>query len=271
MNDLAENNDLDDQNQDLDQDQDQEQEQEQENTGLTLADKAAEMGHQPLEDWVNNGGDADLWQTPETFLQLKPALTRLKDQGREIKRLKSENVTLTSIYSNQVDSLRQQLTQQRSEAVQEGDEAKFNQVQGQIDKLPTQTIVLHEPDSDLSPFMQNWNADPKNDWYRTNEVKQALANQRFTVYQQQGYSEEQTVVLMKQDVDRLVPDINHNRTNAPRAEGGSKPGNKPKANNPTMNDLTSEESRIWRSGHMMFKNEKEFLEMVAKSREDENE
>jgi len=222
MNEAAEN-----QDQELDQDldQEQEQEQEQEDIGTSLAAKAGEMGHQSKDDWVTNGGDPDLWQTPETFLQLKPALTRLKDQGREIKRLKSENESMTSIYSNQVDNLRQQLTTQRSEAVQEGDEVKFNQVQGQIDKLPTQN---QQPvGEELSPFMQAWNADAKNDWYRTNEVKQALANQRFSFYQQQGYSEQETVLLMKQDVDRLVPDINHNRNNAPRAEGGSKPGNKP--------------------------------------------
>lgn len=266
MNDLAENQDTDDQDQDQEQEQEQQQQQEQENAGLSVADKAASMGHQSQEDWVNNGGDADLWQSPETFLQLKPALTRLKDQGREIKRLNRENETLTSIYSNQVDNLRQQLTQQRTEAVQEGDEARFNQVQGQIDKLPAQTE--QSAGTELSPFMQAWNADPKNDWYQKSEVKQAVANERFIIYRQQGYSEEQTVTLMKQDVDRLVPDINHNRHNAPRAEGGSKPGNKPGPRQPTMKDLTPEESRIWRSGHMMFKDEKEFLAMVVKSREE---
>lgn len=272
MTELAENTDVDNDDQAQDQNQDQEgkqTQQEPEDQAQGAAAKAASMGHQSKEDWVKNGGDPFLWQPPEVFLQLKPALTRLKDQGRQIKNLKKENETLNAVYGHQVEHLRSQLNQQRDEAVQEADVVKVKQITEQIDKLPGTAQAPAQ--GQLSDELQAWNADPKNDWYRNDEAKQALADRRFILYKGQNYTDTDAIKLMEGDVARLFPDINQNRNNAPPSEGGSKPGNKPAASKITLNDLTATEASIWRHRPPnMWKNEAEFLAMVLKTREEEN-
>ena len=274
MTELAENTDLENGDNDQAQDQNQDQEGKQtqnepEDQAQAAADKAASMGHQSKDDWVNNGGDPFLWQPPEVFLQLKPALTRLKDQGRQIKSLKKENETLTSVYGHQVENLRAQLNQQRDEAVTEADLPKVKQLQQQIDNLPATEQAVANANVALSEELQTWNANPKNDWYRNDKAKQLFADDRFATYKALNYSDTDAISQMDKDVITRFPDLNQNRNNAPPAEGGSKPGKRPGARKLTLNDLNSMEASIWRHRPPnMWKNEAEFLTMVAKTREE---
>jgi len=234
-----------------------------------VIDKASSMGHQSKDDWVTNGGDPLLWQPPEVFLQLKPALSKLKDQGKQIKNLKRENETLNTVYGHQVENLRSQLKIQHDEAVSEADVTKVNQIQDQLDNLPA--IDATAPRQALSETLETWNADPKNDWYKKDPAKQAFADRRFGQYKEQNYSDSDSIRLMEDDIKRHFVDVNVNRSNASRSEAGSKPGNKQAARKLTLNDLTSTEASIWRHRPPnMWKDESEFLAMVTKTRDDDN-
>ena len=244
----------------------------------SIAEQAAEMGHTSKEDWVKNGGKETEWQTPEVFLNLKPVLSRMKEQSRQIKNyaqtidnLQRESQERDKLYGGQVDNLRAQLNAQRDVAVEEADISKVTSIQAQIDNLPSTGQPANQNVA-LSAELQAWNADTKNDWYRTDEAKQALADRRFTFYKSQNYTDTDAIRFMEDDINRHFPAVNNSRANAPAVEGGSKPGRKASARKLNLSDLTPTEQSIWRHRPAnMWKSEAEFLKAVAKSREDENE
>lgn len=236
--------------------------------GPTVAEKAIEQGHQSLDDWVESGKDADQWQPPEVYLQLKPAWSKIKDQAKQNKNLQKELEAQRSFYGQQVENLREELNTRRDTAVEEADVTRFNEIQKQIDNLPAP--AQPGQNDQLSDELKTWNADPKNSWYRTDEAKQALADRRFLLYKQQNYTDGDAIALMQVDVDKRFPPVNANRDGAPPSEGGSKPGRKSAPRRLSLSDLTPKESSIWRHRpDNMWKNEEEFLKQVVKSREAE--
>ncbi len=227
-------------------------------------------GHKSKEEFVRDGGRAEEWQSPEVFQALKPVLNKMKDQSKRIKQMEVNNTerinNLNTLHNQQMDVQKAQLAQQRQAAVEDGDLEKFNSIQTQMDNIkPVPQEAPQQPQ--MSQELHDWNSDPKNSWMKSPGAKSTYAHQLYSTYNSQGYDDVTTLQMIDRDMAREFPDINPNITGAPRAEGGSRPGNKAPSKTLTMKDLTAEEAGIWKNrGTGMWANEKDFLKAVEDSR-----
>ena len=237
-------------------------------------ERAIEQGYQTKEQFIENGGNPDDYiDDPKTYLALKGTLKRLREQSKQLKNQQSDFEKrvndLNQYHTQQLELTKAQLTTQRDQAITELDADKARQFQQQIDELTKQPAPASaDPYQQLSPTLQEWNNDPKNDWFKKGGAKALYANNQFVHYKNQNYDDETALRLMESDIKREFPDINANRSNAPMPEGGSKPGAKAGLK-VSMNSLTHEEMFAWKAFGHMYENEEHFLKTVADARQDE--
>ena len=236
-------------------------------------ERAAKAGHQDYETYIANGGEAEKYQAPEIFLALKGPLTKIKDQTKRFKQQEREfNDRLKGIndyHTQQLESQRDQLIQQRDTAFDESDAEQARAYQKQLDNLkPVPQTPINQPaQQQVSEELNNWNNNPRNNWYKTPGPRQLYANTQFESYRVQGHDDATAIRLMESDISKHFPEINQNITGAPMAEGGSKPGNKAAPRKLTLKDLTAEEASIFRHRpDGMWSTEDAFLQAVADSR-----
>lgn len=236
----------------------------------TSNELAVKSGHQNLEQFVSKGGKEEDYQSPEIFLALKGPLKKIKDQRKRYDQRERERELefqdrmkgVQSMHKAQLEGQKAALMAQRNERIGDLDAEGAQVIQNQIDALPAAPAQAPQAPGQ-SQAVQDWSNDPKNAWIDTPGPKSTYAQTQFQNYLRDGHSDAQAIRNMEADIRGEYPDINPNTSSAPAVEGGTPPGNKSKAADPTMSTLTEEERYTWKHNADMWGNDqKRFLQSV---------
>ena len=138
--------------------------------------QAQSMGHAPKDEWR---GDPDKWVDAQTFVDRGknriPILNeRIRHQSQQINELKATMSQFAdhygSVQKNAYARALRDLKAAQTEAVAEGDTAKFTAVDQQIEHLranPPNAPHIPGPDPSQDPVFQDWLSENK--WYQTDK------------------------------------------------------------------------------------------------------
>lgn len=235
-------------------------------------------GHMSKEDWEASGKDPGDWRSPEVFEERGKWLNQVKDLKDQAYKSKQDTDVqirnLNQLHSLQLKNTIAELESKRNSAIDEADTAQANILQSQIDhhRQAQQYVEIQaqQPQqAEKSPEVADW--EQRNAWINNpNDPKTPFAQQRFTMYQNQGMAPEQALQMVENDVNNSFPNVNPNRNNPAQAEGAAGPrGKRSSGGAVTMDQLSNDETALWRNGgKTMFGSEKDFLKAVANSRKE---
>jgi len=155
--------------------------------------QAKSMGHAPLEEWR---GDPDKWVDAQVFVDRGknriPILNeRIKHQAQQLNEMKATMAEFASHYTGvqkkAYERAIRDLKAAQTEAVAEGDTAKFSAVDQQIEHLranPPAAPNIQPPDPSQDPVFQEWLGE--NQWYKDDKQLGAYAEASAGPYVRQS-------------------------------------------------------------------------------------
>lgn len=210
-------------------------------TPKAVKDLAKELG------WNENRDDnPDKYVDAKTFiLRSRDINSSLRRQVKEITNVVSELKTHNErVYQAEVKRLTAEMNElkaQRREAIEEGDVAKVEKIENQIDEIKEKTIPPQQPVVSNATF-DEWLED--NQWYRNDEDMRAFADKQGLEYK--GLPFEKILALVKKDVVAEFPDKFSKKTTKPPStspvESGSRRSSSTKSR--SESDLTSAQKTI---------------------------
>jgi hypothetical protein len=186
-------------------------------TPQAVKDLAKELG------WNENRDDnPDKYVDAKTFiLKSREINSSLRRQVKEITNVVSELKTHNErVYQAEVKRLTQEMNElraQRKEAIEEGDVAKVEKIETQIDEIKEKT--LPQPKNQTNPVFDEWLEE--NQWYRNDTEMREFADRIGREYE--GLPFDKILKLVRKDVQSEFPDKfakKSTRSYAPTVESG---------------------------------------------------
>ncbi len=222
-------------------------------------EKARKDGWVDFDEFVDAGKDPAHWRPAEAynlFKDFKGTLTRKEQEFSQ--RIQG----VQQLAQAQLQAQREELTQKRDAAIEQGQLKEVHSLDKQINNL-NQPIVQPSPD----PFLSEWNAN--NQWIFEDSPKADRAYKVFNTAINSGKNPQQAVAAVEADIAKHFPSASRQPVTIPESERG-KPsvgfGKTQKAL--SMNDLNDDERLAWKAmGQSAWGGDtKVFLQAVQDSR-----
>jgi hypothetical protein len=240
----------------------------------SFTDRAEKQGWTDYAPYVDRGGDPANWRPAREFVERGEMIGELKtlrqSQASQEKSFDERLVNNNKLHEQQTALFINELEIKRDQAIERGDKDEAVGYMDNISELKTEPAPKPEasPDMAKAEKLDSLIRDG-NEWIYGQDDKGDYAASLLRDYWQKGHSPEEIVTMISNKVDKVFPstNVNHNR-NIPAATNNSKgPGGKAQARSLTMNDLSSDERKLWNGGHNpLFTDEKKFLQSVQDSR-----
>lgn len=161
--------------------------------------KALQKGWQTKEDWVDSGKEADEWisanhfnKNGEVFSQIQRLKNNAKDQDQRL----SDN---NEFWKSQLETQKQQLVDQRNEAIEDADVAEVNKLDSKIKDIDQQTAKLGK----AAPALSDADTAAENDYFNALSVgHRPYAQQVAAQFIQQGLSGADLVEAVTGEVNK---------------------------------------------------------------------
>lgn len=235
-----------------------------EETTLSPIEKEAmEMGWKPKEQFLEEGGNEEVWSSAREYVKYGKLQQANKDLHDKIDRIGKgfdrRVEELNKLHKAQMDAKLSELRNQQRTAVENADTEAYDHAQKQIDDLQKDV-------KSSDPLIAEWESN--NPWiYDPNNPKTFAANGIFSSFMatNPGATTEQALEHLDKKMAETFPDVNPRRETAPTTEA-SAPTRKKRGL--TMSDLTPDERDLWRNaGTALFNNdEKVFLKACEDAR-----
>lgn len=243
--------------------------------------KARQQGWRPKDEWQ---GDPDDWVSAKRWVETGELMRANKILHGEVENLKTDFNTrmnnMRTLHEQQLQVHLNQLKLERSQAIDNADTEKFNEIDKQINELSQGVETPQPPSPQQSPadLMKNIYQHPvfldwqrKNTWSQENSPKTAFAEREFIGWLSQNINRsDATLEEGLSHVDSIVaqhfPETNQQRARPAMSTKKGKPNGKTKPLL-TMNDLQPHEQLIWDSMGHSWKNQEDFLQAVRDNRE----
>jgi len=246
--------------------------------------KARAGGWRPQDEWE---GDPEDWVSHKEFNRVGELMSSIKDakaEARAAKQQADEQMSrLNQFHESQNKILRAKLAELKSgrtEAINLADVDEANRIQDQIDETEyalavSENVPKPQPPAQKHHLISGWEA--KNEWINNpDSAKTVYANAKFVqllqdpILAQGASSTDEVVERALVELDKVVakefPAVNTNRNKAPSNVRGRPSGKKGQSNQLTMDDLTRDELNMYQEMGDIYKNQDEFLAVVADSR-----
>jgi hypothetical protein len=246
--------------------------------------QARNNGWLPQEEY---DGDPDHWRSAQAYNERGEMIgsvraaqkTAQEAQTRADKALERNNQfhkMQNDMQTRRIDDLERQL----KETVAVGDTAGFERIQEQIKVEQSQVIPIPEPEappevdvSEGSKLIEEWNA--QNPWIAEHSPEASFAKAEFDRYLQQNNTpDKDPTILIKGAIAAVehimekqfseTPAPNENRFRPSKFTRGKMGRKSTRAL--TMADLNRDEMGVWQAQSSAYKNEEEFLDVVANAR-----
>lgn len=242
--------------------------------------KALSLGWKPKDEWE---GDADDWTSAKRFNQTRDIIDSNKSLRAEQDRMKFEFdqriENNNQINKQMYDSKVAELKSKRDAAAADADMVTYNDANKQLDELETPAVKDPvAPNSESyaqavynNPVTQQYISE--NPWIKGDGPKATYGQRVFADYlannSENGTIEEgleKVTKMVNKEFPKTNPKRNSNKTLGERSQGNRKTSSRVKL---TMADLTREESNIFNSMGKTWKSEADFLVAVADMRKGE--
>lgn len=235
-----------------------------------IEQKAWNQGWRPQDQFE---GNPDNWKTPEAYVLYGEMQEEIRAAKAESRRKEAEFeariANLNKLHEAQTAAAIADLKAKQRQAVEEADSDEYDRLQTQIDQHEkasvTQTVPVQK-----DPEIAAWEA--RNPWIdEPGNEKAAVAQSLWSVAASKpGATAKSALDYVDAQLAKLYQDeipSNPRRDMPTMTEQSKRPQGRQRGRELTMNDLTSEEREQWtKFGHMMFKDQKEFLKAVADGR-----
>lgn len=186
----------------------------------SLEDVAANMGWSPKDQWR---GDPNKWKPAHEFVaatadintKVTSKLKALEDQMSQMAR------TSAALMEQKLTEQRQQLLQERQEAFDIGDSAKFNEVDKKLQELPTAAQQPAMPPETAS-FVERHAS-----WWGKDQEATAWAINRGDQLAQSGIvSPARQIAIVERELAQLFPEYAPQEKPKPKAVALTQPGSR---------------------------------------------
>lgn len=240
------------------------------------AEPSTHKGHLSQDEWEAAGHDPNEWRSPEVFEEHGKYIKEIQALKREASTARQETDVqirnLNQLHKVQLDNTIANLETQRNSAIEDADTAQANQIQDRIDtarqaQLYTQQTQQQPAQTSKDPAVMEW--ETKNPWIMNpSDPKTPYAAQQFVSYQNQGYSIDQALGLVQNDVAREFPTVNHARNTTSTGEAPNGPGGNrsSKSSKVEWKDLSKQEQTIYDSMPEAWGTQADYLKAVSNDR-----
>lgn len=184
----------------------------QEAQGDPYADEAVKYGWKPAEDWVGDSGH----MSAEKYMTRGPGLNRkqqeqieaLQSQLSEVSasvesRIGNTERALKAAADARVEAERNRITQEMRYAAEQGDMAKYDELDQKRDKVAA-APASNEPSAEDRQAVEMWIANNPN--YKTDFAFQGLVNGLWQKAEKDGLTDPRAIL---QSIDNQLPNYGH--------------------------------------------------------------
>lgn len=219
----------------------------------SIEDKAREMGWVSEDEWQ---GDPDEWASAEVFVARKPLFDKISKQSKQLKNYGAAIDQMKEYYVKlrKADHARyeRELKEARRAARSEQDFDRVDEIDEELErhkKEAEQEIqeVSKDADNRAGEFQQEFlKWKDSNDWYEKDSTMRAKADALGVSYHQAGYSPEEVLEMVSDDIRKLFPNKfkNPNR-DRPSSVASGRGGNRTRNDEDAiMSSMSPEDKKI---------------------------
>lgn len=210
--------------------------------------KALQKGWQTKEDWKESGKDPDEWISANHFNKngdVYSQMQRLKKNASASDQRIADN---NALWKTQLDMQKEELLEQRDEAIDDADKDQVKKLDGQIDRLKEQSAKLEA--LQIPPVSPEDTAIEQTYYDSLDITHRDYANQATTYYVNKfGLSGEELVKYVSQAVNKQYPPITpiNPRRDKASVTDTSKRSSKAGDGKITVDNLTRDEKSVMQS------------------------
>jgi len=201
-------------------------------TPRTVEDIAQKMGWSPREQWR---GDPDKWKPADQFVEHTAEInTTLANKLKSVDaRLENISRTNQAMTERLLAEQREKLMAERQEAFDVGDAAKFNQLDQQLQTLPT---AAAQPAPEVQAFTEKHAA-----WFNKDQEATTWAFNRAEELSKKGFGPARQVAIVERELAQYFPEYAPQEKPKAKAVALTQPGNRAATSRgKSFNDLPSE-------------------------------